>query len=137
MRAMNTINLISENQANSSATLALSLVRAICHQKDVFNVQITRSGEEARIVSFKLDYKAPFKTNLNRLLLDISKCTLSKEGYSIRVVEPQESNAAERQIVRLMNSATLDEFLTAEPGHASQSQAPRFSSSTPTLSSAA
>jgi len=97
---MNTINLICETQGASSVTLALSLVRAICNQKDVLNVQVNSPGEALILLNFKIDYQARFKVNLNRLLLEISECASSKEVYSIQVPEPENSNASERQIVR-------------------------------------
>ncbi len=120
MRFMNTINLISETQGTSKATLALSMVRAICHQKDVFTVQIARPGEQTRTLHFKLDYQARFKANLDRLLLEISGLTAANEGYSIRAAEPEQASSSEKQIIRLMNAASLDEFLSAKPGIALQ-----------------
>jgi hypothetical protein len=130
---MNTINLIGESQGNSNVTLALSLVRAICSKKDVFTVQIDSPGEEPQLLSFKLDYQARFKTNLNRLLSEISEYASSKEAYSIQVPEAENSNSSERQIVRLMNSVTLDEFIAAESAFLSQFQPCQFSDSKPTV----
>jgi hypothetical protein len=130
---MNTFNLIGENESTSNVTLALSLVRAICNKKDVFTVQIDSPGEKPQLLSFKLDYQARFKTNLNRLLREISESASSKEAYSIRVPEPENSNSSERQVVRLMNSVSLDEFISAESEFLSQFQPCRFSDSGPSM----
>lgn len=130
---MNTINLIQGNYENSNTTLALSLVRAICCRKEIFNVQIACKDGQPQVLGFKIDYKARFKANMNRLLQEISEFTLAREVDSIQALEPEKSNSSERQVVRLMNSGSLDEFLAAESHFISQFQPCQFSDSKPAV----